>query len=68
MIGWVRNPLLNAGALIFPPPTAPARHTPTFRPEGVTLRTGEAWCPGCDQVVTTAQVVAAEPCPGKASR
>lgn len=66
MSGWERNPLLNAGALVFPPPSAPPGHTPTFRtPSHLTLEIprGMAYCLGCGQIVDAKQW-AEERCPG----
>lgn len=63
MTGWERNPLLNAGALIQPPPSEPPGHTPTFAPKHLTLKAGTAYCIGCGQVVDSKQW-SEERCPG----
>ena len=47
--------------------TPDLRHLPTFNPRGVTLQADEAWCPRCERVVTTAEIVAAARCEGKGS-
>ena len=64
MNAWVRNPLLNAGALVFPPSQEPARHVPTFRDaDGIVLGYAQAFCLRCRTVISSEQW-AVETCPG----